>query len=98
MKIHEYQAKELFGEYGIPAPPGKVVHSPMEAVKAGAVIGVPVVLKAQVHVGGRGKAGGIKVVTKAPELNAAAKAIFDLTIKGLPVKHLLVTKAVDIAK
>jgi succinyl-CoA synthetase beta subunit len=98
MKIHEYQAKELFGEYGIPAPPGKVAHNPTDAVNEGMAMGVPVVLKAQVHVGGRGKAGGIKLVSKAPELTTAAKALFDLTIKDLPVKHVLVTKAVNIAK
>ena len=63
MKIHEYQAKALFAAYGIPTPRGKVAKTPEEALKAAQEIGsLPVVLKAQIHAGGRGKAGGVEVV------------------------------------
>ncbi|MFA6241550.1 MAG: ADP-forming succinate--CoA ligase subunit beta [Candidatus Hydrogenedentales bacterium] len=98
MKIHEYQAKALFQEFGIPTPPGKVVRTPADATQAAAAMGMPVVLKAQVHVGGRGKAGGVKVISMQPEVQAAAKAILDLTIKDLPVRQVLVTPAVTIVK
>lgn len=98
MKIHEYQAKALFREFEIPTPSGKVVRTPGDAVSAAESMGLPVVLKAQVHVGGRGKAGGVKVVAKASEIQAVAAAILGLTIKDLPVRQLLVTPAVTIAK
>lgn len=98
MKIHEYQGKELFREYGIPAPTGLVATTPEDAVKAAAQLGMPVVLKAQVHVGGRGKAGGVKVIQQASEVGPAAEAILGLTIKGLPVKKVFVTPASGIAK
>ena len=98
MKIHEYQAKELFQAYGIPAPGGEVATTPEEAVAATERIGLPVVLKAQVHVGGRGKAGGVKVVTAASEVASTAEAILGLTIKDLPVRKLLVTPASTIEK
>ena len=73
MKIHEYQGKELFRQYGIPTPPGEAVKTAAQALKAASVMGVPVVLKAQVHVGGRGKAGGVKVVEKITDVEAVAK-------------------------
>lgn len=98
MKIHEYQGKDLFRQYGIPTPPGEAVKTPVAALKAASVMGVPVVLKAQVHVGGRGKAGGVKVVDKITDVEAVAKKILGLTIKDLPVKQLLVTPAANIAK
>jgi len=97
MKIHEYQAKSLFREYEIPAPEGVVTHSAAEAEKAGAELGLPVVLKAQVHVGGRGKAGGVKVVSEKDQVGPTAEKIFGLTIKDLPVNKVLVTPAVDIS-
>ena len=62
MKLHEYQAKKIFADYGIPIPKGKVVRTQSEAATAAFEIGGSVVIKAQVHAGGRGKAGGIKVV------------------------------------
>ena len=65
MKLHEYQAKALFREYDIPCPPDCAVDTADEAVKVAEEMGLPVVIKAQVHVGGRGKAGGVKVVTEA---------------------------------
>ncbi len=98
MKIHEYQAKELFKEFGIVTTDGEAVSTAEEAVKAAEGMGLPVVIKAQVHVGGRGKAGGVKVVTEAAEVRPTAEKILGLTIKGLPVRKLLVTPAVDIAK
>ncbi len=97
MKIHEYQAKELFREFGIPAPEGTAVRTADDAVKAAEAYGLPVVLKAQVHVGGRGKAGGVKVVTKAEDVKPTAEKILGLTIKELPVRQLLVTPAANIA-
>lgn len=98
MKIHEYQAKSLFREYGIPAPEGTAVRTADDAVKAGEAFGLPVVLKAQVHVGGRGKAGGVKVVTKTEDIRPTAEKILGLTIKGLPVRRLLVTPAANVAR
>jgi len=98
MKIHEYQAKELFKEFGIATTGGQAVATADEAVAAASSMGLPVVLKAQVHVGGRGKAGGVKLVGEASEVRPTAEAILGLTIKDLPVRKLLVTPAVDIAK
>jgi succinyl-CoA synthetase beta subunit len=97
MKIHEYQAKGLFREFGIPVQAGAAVASPHEAAAAAGEMGLPVVLKAQVHVGGRGKAGGVKLVDKAEAVAPAAQRILGLTIKGLPVRKILVSPAVDIA-
>lgn len=97
MKLHEYQAKDIFKEYGIPVTEGIAVDSPREAVRAGEELGLPVVLKAQVMVGGRGKAGGIRVVRRMADIEAEAERILSMTIKGLPVQKLLVTPAVDIA-
>ena len=98
MKIHEYQAKRLFREYGITAPDGVVARTPEEAVAAAATMSMPVVLKAQVHVGGRGKAGGVKVVSDPDAVSSTAADILGLTIKDLPVKKILVTPGVNIAK
>jgi succinyl-CoA synthetase beta subunit len=97
MKIHEYQAKELFREFDIPSPEGLVAHTPDAAQEAADQMGLPVVLKAQVHTGGRGKAGGVKVVKDAADVEPTARDILGLTIKDLPVRKLLVTPAVDIA-
>jgi succinyl-CoA synthetase beta subunit len=97
MKIHEYQAKALFRQAGIPAPDGMVARTPKEAEDAAQKLGLPVVLKAQVHVGGRGKAGGVKVVGKAEDIGPTAEKILGLEIKGLQVKKILVTPAAEIA-
>jgi len=96
MKIHEYQVKEIFAKYGIPVPPGRVAQTPKEAREAAAEIGCPVMVKSQVHVGGRGKAGGIKMAKTPDEAEVLAKGILGMQIKGLEVKKVLVTKAVDI--
>jgi succinyl-CoA synthetase beta subunit len=98
MNIHEYQAKEIFARFGIPVPPGTVVRTPAEAEAAAAKIGKPVVVKAQVLVGGRGKAGGVKIAQTPAEAKARAAAILGMDIKGEKVQSVLVTEAVDIAR
>jgi len=98
MKIHEYQARELLEAYGVPVPPGKVARSAEEAASIAKEIGLPVVIKAQVLVGGRGKAGGVKPAHSLEEAREAAEKILKLTIKGIPVEAVLVVKAVDIRK
>jgi succinyl-CoA synthetase beta subunit len=97
VKVHEYQAKELFVERGLPVPEGKVATTPEEAEKIAAEIGGMVVVKSQVHVGGRGKAGGVKLAKDAAEAKEKAAAILGMDIKGLTVEKVLVTRAVDIA-
>ncbi len=97
MKLHEYQAKEVFGRAGIPIPRGEVAATPAAAAAAARAIGGRVVVKAQVHVGGRGKAGGVKLADDARDAEEKARAILSLTIKGLPVRKVLVTEAAEIA-
>jgi succinyl-CoA synthetase beta subunit len=97
MKLHEYISKQIFAEYGVPIPQGKVAATPKEAGKIAKKLGGRVVIKAQVLVGGRGKAGGVKLAKGAKEAEAAAKAILGMDIKGLPVNKVLVDPAVDIA-
>jgi len=94
MKIHEYQAHALFTEFGIPTPGGRVASDVATAMQATQALGLPVVLKAQVHSGGRGKAGGVKLITTFAEVQPAAKNILGLTISGLPVRKLFVCPAV----
>jgi len=96
MKIHEYQAKEIFAKYGLPVPKGEVVSSPDDARNLAVKYGKPVMVKAQVHVGGRGKAGGIKYCKDPDEAYFNAQDILGMEIKGLFVKKVLVTEAVDI--
>jgi succinyl-CoA synthetase beta subunit len=96
MKIHEYQAKEIFRKYGMPVPPGKVATRPEQARKIAQEIGRPVMIKSQVHVGGRGKAGGIKYAKDPEEAYQVANQILGMDIKGLTVKKILVTEACDI--
>jgi len=98
MKIHEYQARNLFAEYGIPIAEGDVALTPEEAVKIARKTGFPVVIKAQVLVGGRGKAGGVKVVGNEAELVGEFNRIKKLNIKGYTVERLLVARAIDIKK
>jgi succinyl-CoA synthetase beta subunit len=97
VNIHEYQAKEIFREYGIPIPPGEVASTPEEAESIARRFGTTVVVKAQVHAGGRGKAGGVKLAKTPEEAKSVASQILKLTIKGLPVQKVLVTPAADIA-
>ncbi len=96
MKIHEYQAKEIFSRFDIPIPKGEVTSSPDEARQIAVRYEKPVMVKAQVHVGGRGKAGGIKYCADPDEAYFAAEEILGMEIKGLPVKKVLVTDALDI--
>ena len=98
MKLHEYQAKALFREAGIPCPADRMVATAADAAAAAEEFGLPVVIKAQVHVGGRGKAGGVKVIGDAAEIVPVAQKILGLTIKDLPVRKIMVTPAVNIEK
>jgi len=93
VNIHEYQAKEIFRKYGIPIPPGEVATTPEEAEKIARKFGTTVVVKAQVHAGGRGKAGGVKLAKTPEEAKTIAAQILKLSIKGLPVQKVLVTPA-----
>ncbi|HEV2131773.1 MAG TPA: ADP-forming succinate--CoA ligase subunit beta [Longimicrobiaceae bacterium] len=97
MNIHEYQAKEIFREHGIPVPPGEVATTPEEAQRIAEKFGGTVVVKAQVHAGGRGKAGGVKLAKSAEEAREHASRILGMTIKDLPVERVLVTPTEDIA-
>jgi succinyl-CoA synthetase beta subunit len=97
VNIHEYQAKDIFRKYGIPIPPGQVATTPQEAEAIARKYGTTVVVKAQVHAGGRGKAGGVKLAKTPEEARDVAAQILKLVIKGLPVKKVLVTPAADIA-
>ena len=98
MKLHEYQAKELLARFGVPVPAGKIAFTPEEAKAIAVSIGKMTVIKAQVHVGGRGKAGGVKLAKDANEAFDRASDILGMDIKGLTVKKVLVAEAVDIAK
>ncbi|MGB9721098.1 MAG: ADP-forming succinate--CoA ligase subunit beta [bacterium] len=96
MKIHEYQAKEFFKKYGIPVPREKVCFNLDEVILTAKEIGLPCVIKAQVMVGGRGKAGGIKVANNEQEVKTFGTQILGMEIKGIPVKKVLVSEAVGI--
>ncbi len=97
MDIHEYQAKEILRAAGIPVPPGEVATTPAEAEAISEKFGGTVVVKAQVHAGGRGKAGGVKLAGSPAEARARAESILGMEIKGLTVERVLVTPAEDIA-
>ncbi|MEZ4423964.1 MAG: ADP-forming succinate--CoA ligase subunit beta [Gemmatimonadota bacterium] len=97
MNIHEYQAKEIFRSVGMPVPPGDIATTPDEAERLATEYGGPVVVKAQVHSGGRGKAGGVKLAKTPAEARAHAEKILGMDIKGLTVETVLVTTAEDIA-
>lgn len=96
MKLHEYQSKSTFAEYGVPIPRGRVAATSVEASAIAEELGERVVVKAQVLVGGRGKAGGIRLVRSADEAEEAAADILGMTIKGLPVRRVLIDEAADI--
>ena len=98
MKIHEYQAKEIFSKYGIPVERHTLCRTATSVVAAFRTIGTDkVVIKAQVLTGGRGKAGGVKVVDNMEDAYQEAKNILGMSIKGLPVNQVLVSEAIDIA-
>ncbi len=105
MKIHEYQAKALLAQYGIPIPKGNVAHTPAEAKKMGTEIGGSAVVKAQVYAGGRGKAGGIKMVNNPAEAEKAASQLIGTRLvthqtgpEGVPVSRVLVEEASDVVR
>ncbi|WP_333700760.1 ADP-forming succinate--CoA ligase subunit beta [Bacteroides congonensis] len=98
MKIHEYQAKEIFSKYGIPVERHTLCRTAAGVVAAFRTIGTDkVVIKAQVLTGGRGKAGGVKVVDNMEDAYQEARNILEMSIKGLPVNQVLVSEAIDIA-
>ncbi|MBX2998207.1 MAG: ADP-forming succinate--CoA ligase subunit beta [Caldilineaceae bacterium] len=96
MKLHEYQSKQIFARYGIPIPSGDVATTPAEARAIAERLGKTVVIKSQVLVGGRGKAGGIKLAKTPAEAEAVAGQILGMDIKGLTVNKVLVDEAADI--
>ena len=97
MNLHEYQARELLRAAGIPVPDGDVATTPEEVAVLAERLGGKVVVKAQVHAGGRGKAGGVKVAKTASEARQHAERILGMTIKGLTVERVLVVPAEEIA-
>jgi succinyl-CoA synthetase beta subunit len=106
MNLHEYQSKALFAEYGIPVPKGQVATSPVEAKTAAAALGGKLwVVKAQVHAGGRGKAGGVKLAKSPAEVEQHAKAMLGTRLathqsgpEGLPIDYVYVEAGSDIAR
>ncbi len=96
MKLHEYQSKQIFAKYGIPIPKGRVATTASEARDIAKELGGRAVIKSQVLVGGRGKAGGIKVAHNPEEAEELAKRVLTMEIKGLPVRKILVDEAADI--
>jgi succinyl-CoA synthetase beta subunit len=105
MKLHEYQAKEIFARYGIPVPRGRVAGNAEEARVATEYFGGRAVVKAQVHAGGRGKAGGVKVAQSPSDAEAAAQSILSTSLvtnqtgpEGVPVNQVLVEELADIAR
>ncbi|GGM02612.1 ADP-forming succinate--CoA ligase subunit beta [Nakamurella endophytica] len=98
MDLYEYQAKELFTAHGVPAPAGRVVSTAADAVTAAEQLGLPVMVKAQVKTGGRGKAGGVKFCKTLEDVQTHAGNILGLDIKGHVTRRVLVTPASDIAE
>ena len=105
MKIHEYQAKGLFARHGLAVPRGEVAFTPAEAREAAARLGGRVVVKAQIHAGGRGKGGGVKIVADADEAEEAAKALIGMTLvtaqtgpEGRRVTRVLVEEGLEIER
>lgn len=105
MKIHEYQAKQILNKFGVSIPQGEVAFTPTEAREIAEKIGPRVVLKAQIHAGGRGKGGGVKIVNSSLEAEELARDMLGMTLvthqtgpEGKTVKRLLVEEALDIEK
>jgi succinyl-CoA synthetase beta subunit len=103
LKIHEYQGKAVLAAQGVPVPQGKVAYTVAEAVEAGKELGFPVVVKAQIHAGGRGKGGGVKLARTAEECEQIAKAMLGMTLKthqtgpeGRVVRRLLIEQGMDL--
>ncbi|MDQ3327993.1 MAG: ADP-forming succinate--CoA ligase subunit beta [Chloroflexota bacterium] len=98
MDLHEYQARAILARHTVPVPPSRVAESPEEAEAAAREIGGEVVIKAQVHAGGRGKAGGVKLANSPVGARETAAQILGMTIKGLTVRQVLVAPAADIRR
>jgi len=98
VKLHEYQSKDLFAKYGIPIPKGEIATTPEDARRIARDLGRRVVIKSQVLVGGRGKAGGVKLANTPDEAEVIAGQILGMNIKGLTVRKVLVDEAADIAQ
>ena len=98
MKLHEYQSKLIFAKYGVPIPKGRVAATAAEARAIAEELGGRVVVKSQVLVGGRGKAGGIRLANNPHEAEEVATQILAMEIKGLPVRKVLVDEAASISK
>jgi succinyl-CoA synthetase beta subunit len=103
VKIHEYQAKSVLSSFGVPAPRGKVAYTVGEAVQNGKALGFPVVVKAQIHAGGRGKAGGVKLARSVDECESLAKSMLGMTLRthqtgpqGRIVRRLLIEQGMDL--
>jgi succinyl-CoA synthetase beta subunit len=103
VKIHEYQGKAVLAQFGVPVPKGKVAYSEAEAVAAAKELGFPVVVKAQIHAGGRGKGGGVKLARDAAECAQLAKAMLGMTLRthqtgpeGRVVRRLLIEQGMDL--
>jgi succinyl-CoA synthetase beta subunit len=96
--MHEYQAREVLARYGVPFPPGRVAETPDEVEAIARELGDKVVVKAQVHAGGRGKAGGVKLAGSPGEARELAQTMFGSLIKGRPVREVLVGQAVPISR
>jgi len=98
VNLHEYQAKDILAKYGIPVPPGKIAFTADEAKQIASEYGDLVVIKAQVHTGGRGKAGGVKLARSPEEAREKAAQILGLNINGFITKKVLVAKGLNIAR
>ena len=96
MNLHEFQSKRIFSRYGVPIPEGDIASTPAVAERIAKTLGGPVVVKAQVLTGGRGKAGGVRLAASPAEAAHVASAILGMTIKGFPVRRVLVERAADI--
>lgn len=97
MKLHEYQSKQIFAQHGIPIPDGRVAGTADDVRAIAEELGGRVVVKSQVLVGGRGKAGGIRLAKTSQEAMEVAASVLEMEIKGLPVRKVLIDEAVDIA-
>jgi succinyl-CoA synthetase beta subunit len=103
VKIHEYQGKAVLASFGVPVPRGKVAYTAAEAVEIGKEMGFPVVVKAQIHAGGRGKGGGVKLARSAEDCEALAKVMLGMTLvthqtgpEGRVVRRLLIEQGMDL--
>jgi succinyl-CoA synthetase beta subunit len=104
MKVHEYQAKAVLARYGVPVPKGKAAHTVEEALEGARALGLPVVVKAQIHAGGRGKGGGVRPARTIEECEAITKAILGMSLRthqtgpeGRIVRRLLIEEGLDLS-